>query len=188
MIRHVLAALTMFWGIAYAAEPLTAADVERFIAVGNTLESLDETYPDIDIDIPNDNPQQLLETLINEEGDLNLFTVISQELAAHPDAGEDFQKVLRDKGFSSSQEFGKLGDRITTTMFALNFSETDLQDLRQIGDLPSNVLAQLPPEMQAMMKRARLFATSIDEVSASDKEVLRPYQDQIEGLGGDFGG
>ncbi|MEM6748064.1 MAG: hypothetical protein AAF608_11655 [Pseudomonadota bacterium] len=188
MIRFLASAVVLAWGAAHAADPLTARDIERFIAVGQTLEALDETYPDIDIDMPEDDPQELLETLIDEDGELHLFAVISEQLAGHPQAGKDFQAALREEGFASTSEFGSLGDRITTTMFALNFSASDLEDLRQIGDLPESIISSLPDEIRSMMQRAQLFATTIDNVPASDKETLRPYQNQIEGLGGDFGG
>ncbi|MEO1043776.1 MAG: hypothetical protein AAFX52_15955 [Pseudomonadota bacterium] len=188
MLRLCVSVLACAWSFAAAAEPLTAGNIERFIAVGETLEALDERYPDIDIDMPEENPQELLETLIDDKGQLHLFAVISKELAAHPQAGGDFQKAVRDEGFSSTSEFGHLGDRITTTMFALNFSKSDLESLRQIGNLPEEVRSALPKDVRDMMQRAQLFAESIDEVSEADKEILRPYQDKIEGLGGDFGG
>ncbi|MEM7739377.1 MAG: hypothetical protein AAF225_01075 [Pseudomonadota bacterium] len=188
MLRLFVSALVFAGSVASAAEPLTAHNIERFIAVGETLEALDERYPDIDIDMPEDNPQELLETLIDDQGQLHLFAVISNELAQHPQAGGDFQKAVRDEGFSSTSEFGHLGDRITTTMFALNFSESDLADLRQIGNLPSDILSALPQDVQDLMRRAQLFAEAIDDVPETDKEALRPYQDKIQGLGGDFGG
>ncbi|MEO1656367.1 MAG: hypothetical protein AAFR65_01480 [Pseudomonadota bacterium] len=188
MVRFFASIVVFAWGLAHAAEPLTARDIERFIAVGQSLEALEETYPDIDIDMFGGDPQKILETIFGENGEPHIMSVLSSELASNPTVGRDFRKAVKDGGFDDVEEFGSIGDRITLTVFALNISQADLNDLRSIENLPSEAVENLPAGILEAMKRAQLFANAIDSVPQADRDTLRPYQDQIEGLGGDFGG
>jgi len=188
MIRFLASAIVLIWGAAHAADPLTASDIERFIAVGEALETLNETYPDIDVDMFGGDPQKILETIFGEDGQPQIMSALSSELADNPAVGRDFRKAVKDGGFDSVEEFGAVGDQITLTVFALNISQSDLDDLRSIDNLPSQAIENLPAGILDAMKRAQLFANAIDSVPQADRETLRPYQNQIEGLGGDFGG
>ena len=128
MIRNLLSFLLFFAGTAVAVEPLTTERVENFLSVAETLDELAEEYPDFDIDLGSDNPTEVMETMISEEGEFRLFNVMTERMRANPDVNNRFLGVIRDHGFSDAQEFASVGDQIALTTMALSLAPSDLQE------------------------------------------------------------
>ncbi|MEM9810731.1 MAG: hypothetical protein AAF788_05845 [Pseudomonadota bacterium] len=183
MIRSFLSALLFFAGTALAG-PLTTENVENFLAAAETLDKMAKDNPDFDIDIGSDDPTEVMENMISEDGQFRLFDVITNKLRADPEVNNEFLGVIRENGFADAQEFATIGDHIALTTMALSMGSDDLQQFQQLANMPAAQLQMIPPEMRTMIDRAQKLSRVVSGVPEQDKDTLRPYLDRLMAMSG----
>lgn len=186
IVRQLIVLLFALPAMAFAATPLTSDQVDRFL---NTLEEVndyDEKYGiDIDFDIENEADfMSAMDRIIDESGQIQIFTSIFDEIAAHPEAGPELRKVMNRHGFRNEDEFAEVGNRLALALIRSEMSGSDITDLREASSMSAEQLAYVPEQMRPLIKRLKLFVAAIESVPAENIELAKKAKPRLEALEG----
>lgn len=99
-----------------------------------------------------------------------------------------FSSVLKKNGFSDTQEWAKLGDRIMVATMAVELEKQEAVNSQQRAQMKQamdammnnpNMTAEQKAQMQQMMGITSQVLDAADKVPAKDKEVMRRNADQM---------
>jgi len=173
--------LTPLTGNSFAANsPLTGADIEHFMDAMKPLQKLAKKY-----DMEED-PDGAANNMTGRD-----FSPMSRSLARIKDheAYGEFKTIIRDAGFSSTEHWANVGDRVMKAYISLNISQEmtpeQKQEMRQsMAEIEKN--EYLSPEMKKqLLANLHQTMTMMDNLSRSDKtdqETLKPYLPKLERL------
>lgn len=181
MLRTLALSSLAFVGVAFAADPLTADEVDRFINVAEVINELDEENDglDFDVDIDEDNFLEAVDLFVDDDGEIVLFDLITDELLDDPDAGPEFRSALRENGFRNSDDFADVGNRLVTAMIRAEVSEDDLETLRGLVRAGGS----LPGDLPEVLSRVESLMDRLEDVPDSDVELAREAEDRFDEFG-----
>lgn len=181
MIRALALSSFALMGVAFAGDPLTADEVDRFINVAETLHEFDEENGsiDIDIDVDDDDVIGALDTLVDRDGDIVLVDAIADELMDNPETREVFRDALRANDFRDEDEFADVGNRLLTALIRAEISDDELRDLQNLA----NGGKDLPAGLGETLRRLDKALDRLDEVSDSDIRLAREAEERLDDLG-----
>ena len=176
MIRTAAAVLFLaMTGTAFAADPLTADQVTRFVA---TLAPVDALADRLDT-------EGKLDGLVDKRG---------------PRAGEDFKPystgvaalkktqpaeypkltaILKPHGFTADQ-WSAVGDRVMIAYMALKMDAENPGAAAGMEGMDPAMLAQMPPEVRAQMAGMMAMMETVKKAPAADKAAVKPSMKVIE--------
>lgn len=160
---------------AYSAEPLTSADVERFIgSYRDTSNIMFESK----ILGPGKNYKEVLTTKNSRE----LLALMKQKVPAYY---TKLDAAVKKHGYSSAENWGDKSDRILKAHLNDTVKDIDLDVLKEsMQGVSPEVMASLPPEVQMLMdpdviENLKTLKTPPPE---ADIKVVEPYREEIDHL------
>lgn len=176
MLRSIFILLAFVPGLAFAADPLTRAEVENFMKASEELEALTGKYPDLEEEFDNydmDDAMKMMDQMFADDGSFQMFSIVMAKVSDHPQAKGDVVKIVKSSGFKSADQFARVGDRIMAAEMATEMSKDDLQQMRMLADLPPSQLNMIPGPMRKMATIAPKIAAVVESVPASDKKLVK---------------
>lgn len=166
------------------ASPLTSDEVDRFLDAVEEVNNFDEEYDvDIDFDLEDeDDFMEAIDKIIDEDGNIQIFTSIFREISAHPEAGPELQKAIVKHGFSDEYDFADVGNRLAIALVRSEMTDSDLNDLRGVAQVTPAQIQYLPEEVRPLVKRLAAFVEAIENVPASDVELAEEARPRLEAL------
>jgi coenzyme F420-reducing hydrogenase alpha subunit len=165
------------------ARDLTEKTVRSFIDSLGAAETLAEDH------------QDFLDALEAEQDDENMdfstvFSSSLKDLKGHAMYGE-LEKVVKQHGFSSVDQWGETGDRVFRAWFALEMDQQGgvaqqemQQALAEIENSP-HMTEEQKAQMRAMMQSATSAMDTARNAPESDKRAVRPFMDELRALSED---
>lgn len=184
MFRAVLILIALLPGFAFAAEPLTRAEVESFVGVARDLKALEEKHPDTDIDLgfEDGDAQSIIDTLFDDSGKIQVMGVLMDALEGHDEIKREVDASIAKNGFETPLEFISVGDRVVLAIVRSELNASDLASMKMATQMTSEQMAFLPPEIQAMMSKMKPFAEALEGVPSSDVALVTEYRSDLETL------
>ena len=163
------------------AEPLTADEISGFIASLEDVEEVGEKFK-------NDETLRQREEEIeasNPGAETNWMANSISAMKGH-EAYDELGEMVEDHGFSSPEEWGRVGDRVLKAYMAAGMDaeagEMFAEMQRQMQEVQND--PTLSPEQKEMMRSAMESGLShfkaIAEAPAEDIEAVRPFMDKLE--------
>ncbi|WP_188861059.1 hypothetical protein [Marinobacterium nitratireducens] len=100
-----------------------------------------------------------------------------------PDHYGSLTELVASGGFDSAEAWADAGDRVMLGYAAIKAEQagTGMLDMAASMDsLDPQMLALMPPELQARLKQVQMMARALKAVPAADKEILRPLVPQLD--------
>ncbi|NRA29361.1 MAG: hypothetical protein HRU11_03790 [Parvularculaceae bacterium] len=176
MLRSIFIILAFLPGLAFAADPLTRAEVENFVKASEKLEELSGKYPELEEEFDNydmDDAMKMMDQMFASDGSFQMFSVVMKKVSDHPKAKGDVMRIVKSNGFKSTDHFAKVGDRIMAAEMASEMSKDDLEQMRMLAQMPESQLNMIPGPMRAMAQIAPKIAAVVESVPASDKKLVK---------------
>lgn len=171
---------SMLWAGSAAAQSLTDGDIENFIDSLVELNSMEDEFADLELEMERQS-EQGADTMPDFE---HLISDSISKIEDHP-SFDKFRDVIEDNGFDNPTEWGETGDRIFRAWMAIemeNQSPTVNADmaraLEEIENNPNMTQAQ-KDQMKAMMGSAISAMEQASNAPAGDVEALRPHLQQL---------
>lgn len=158
-----------------STDNLTTSDVENFIKVSEELSDIEDRYPEVKSMFNQSQPEALAK-MLDEEGNLVLFAKIIRQLDG-TSAYREISSAVTSNGFRSMDEFSQKADRIMMAMVAL---EMENEDLSMMSGMTDDMVANLPPSMQAQIQAFQKLMKAVNNVPSSDIETLRPLNHKLQ--------
>lgn len=170
-IWAVFAAMLVLTGHALAGN-FTEKQLDGFIQTMKDMDGLDEKYPDIEMDMFGDETPDTSK-FVNSDGKMILFNTLVDYVEQNDALKSDMSQIVKSNGFKSLNQWAEVGNGIFGAYMALQFEETDMSGMEQ---MTPEMMAQLPPQAQAMFK----MIDATKNVPAEDKELMRSRQDAFD--------
>ncbi len=177
-IAAMAAFAVMITGHAFAAN-FTTKDVENFIGTMQSLEGLDSRYPDLGLNMAAPGGMNIGD-VISENGRLTILSALSTRLNEHPQAATEIQRAVKSNGFSSIDQWAKIGDAIITTYTATQIDDQDLQQMEMMKQMDPAMLDSLPPQAKQAFEAMTRLQNVKSSVPQDDIDTLMPMMTQLE--------
>ncbi|NRA29362.1 MAG: hypothetical protein HRU11_03795 [Parvularculaceae bacterium] len=175
MIRVLSAAALFIPGLAFAGEPLTQAEVDQFVEVAEALDAIDDELDgdiDLDVDLDFDDVFDLADNMFDSDGDLTLTDVLIDAIEDDEEALEAFEDAIKEAGFEDTEAFADVSDRVIAAVIAIEIDESDLEELKEVGELTEKQLRFLPEAVRDLVDIAPKLAAAVEAVPESDIELV----------------
>jgi len=172
-MRLLTAVFLIIFSPLILAADLTDADVKNWIEKMPQLEEWLSAHED-----------QLPETMPEDSGTLD--EMMTQGITELKQAGlyDEYNKKVRAAGYSNVEQWSEMTRRISLAFLALEIenepvtiSQLEAQ-LKQIKD--SDLPAEQKQMMTQMMNSSLVMMRAVQNVSETDKKVVRPYKKQLQ--------
>lgn len=175
MIRILGAAALFIPSLAFAGEPLTQAEVDQFIEVAEALDAMDDELDgdyELDLDLDFGDVFDIADNMFDSDGDLTLTDVLLDAIENDDEAQEAFDKAIKDAGFDDAEAFADVSDRVIAAVIAIELDESDLEELKEVGDLTEGQLRFVPEAVRDLIDIAPKLAAAVEAVPEGDIELV----------------
>ncbi|RFB05284.1 hypothetical protein [Parvularcula marina] len=180
MLHRFVAVLSAFAVLITAqasAKNFTTADVENFIKVSEELKGLEDRYPDADLGVDTSDMKSFTQ-MIDENGNLKVYRRVLSDMPEGP-ARKEVVSAIKSNGFSSTDEFAPKADAIIMTYLAIELGKQDMSGMDQ---MTPEMMAAMPPSVQAQMGPVIKMINAAKNVPAADKATLTPLLPKLEAV------
>ncbi|NVK39995.1 MAG: hypothetical protein HWE39_02030 [Oceanospirillaceae bacterium] len=97
-----------------------------------------------------------------------------------PDNYRSLSQLVESGGFPSAEAWASAGDRVMLGYAALKAEQASPELLAMAAGMDPQMLALMPPAMQARVKQVQLLARTLAAVDPADMAVVRPLVPQLD--------
>jgi hypothetical protein len=178
----VLALLISLLAFTAQADSLSDTTIRAFIASMQDVQTLENQYAGTDQwpDDTEDNTDSMPDIS-------RLFSDGLKEMKAYPVYAQ-FEKLIKNRGFSSAEQWASVGDRVFHAMMAIEM-QSESPDMAQdvaeaMVEIENNpdMTAEQKAQIKAMMAGAMGVAQSVSKAPPADIKAVRPHMDALRTL------
>lgn len=155
--------------------PLTQDQVKRFVATLPALDALGEEFA------AEGKSEELSIESRPKAGEP--FRPYSGAVAAlkerYPADHARLASAVRPHGFST-EEWGRVGDRVMIAWLALKMEEEDPRSMQMMEGMDQSMLSMVPPEMKAQLEATFAMMDTVRNAPEADKQAVAPFKDEID--------
>lgn len=183
-INPILLTLTLLFALAAVpahAETLTDQKVRSFISSLEALQGMEDEYEDLPDDLADEDSDFEMEEVSR------MFSSSVEKMKGHR-MYDDMERVARQHGFSSPEQWGETGDRIFNAWSAMEMGQQsgqmDQQMARAMAEMENNphMSEAQKQQMREMMGGAMSAMDHLKNVPEADKQAIRPHMDALRAV------